>query len=349
MSEIKKNKGMIEFWIDGKAKPYVLDINKCQLLGLRGGVLQNIPTAVRSLARGSNTTVGRLIYNNYCLQGNSSLYLMADKLDSIGYTATIWELNQYSVDLANMDFRKLARFIQQERANGHTGGGMIEDYIVKCHKEEWATKVGLQADEMLTKEMIEFIYRDYRNEEPKTQRMLAYYLSRGAWEYYYDDSRYSLRAKINNMLSFARELQVDLEKGDFFRQYINLHRAYVAKKDEIANRKMAEYQEYRRNALTFETNTHIVIIPTTVEELRIEGSKQGNCVGGYGARIGEKDRNVVFIRRKTDPTKSYITCDILSNGSINQYLAARNSYVRNEQDLEFERLYQAHLYDNWGE
>ena len=43
MSEIKRNKGMIEFWVDDKKKPYILDINKGELLGLRGGALQSIP------------------------------------------------------------------------------------------------------------------------------------------------------------------------------------------------------------------------------------------------------------------------------------------------------------------
>ena len=347
MSEIKKNKGMIEFWIDGKAKPYILDINKCQLLGLRGSALQTIPTAVRSLAGRTSTTVCRLVYNNYCLNGNTTLYLIADKLDSIGYTASIWELSNHIKALQSVDFRKLARFIKAEMDNGNQHN-LIDDYIQKAYKEEWLAKAGLRVDGQLTEDMVECIYNNWREESATTIKALAYCFSRGLYEFFAGDN-WGLRNKVNNILGWLKGLGWELEKEDFCRQYINAHRAYIAKADEINNRKMSEYQEYHRNALTCETDTHIVIVPTTIEELRNEGKAQGNCVGGYGSAIGNKERNVVFIRRKSDPNRAYITCDITRRGTINQFLAHHNTYVNNRQDLEFEALYQAHLYANWGE
>lgn len=342
MSEIKKNKGMIEYWIDGKAKPYVLDVNKGQLLGLRGGVIHSIPSAVRSLAGCHNSTVNRLIYNGYAPEHNENLYLVADKLDSIGYTATIWELTQYRSQIVNLDFRKLANHL---RNNPHSS---IEDYIRVSGKADWLSSVGLKVEGQLTEDMVDCLYRNWREESAENIKGLAYCFSRGLYEFFADDG-YALRSKVNNILHWLKELEWNLDKSDFFRQYINARRAYIAKKDEIANRKMAEYQEERRNALTFETDTHIVIIPTTVEELRDEGKAQGNCVGGYGSAVGNKERNVVFIRRKDNPNRAYITCDITRRGTINQYLAHHNSYVKDREDLDFEALYQAHLYENWGE
>lgn len=342
MSEIKKNKGMIEYWIDGKAKPYILDVNKGQLLGLRGGAIHSIPSPVRSLAGRHSSTVNRLIYNNYAPEHNPTMYVIADKLDSIGYTATIWELSKYYSQIVSLDFRKLANHL---RNNPHSS---IENYILVSGKADWLSSVGLKVEGQLTEDVVDFIYNNWREENAETIKALAYCLSRGLYEFFSDD-RYTLRNRINNMLYWLKDLEWSLEKSDFFRQYINARRAHIAKKDEIANRKMAEYQEYRRNALTFETDTHIVLIPTSVEELRNEGKAQGNCVGGYGGMIGEKERNVVFIRRKDNPNRAYITCDITRRGTINQYLAHHNSFVRDTQDLEFEALYQAHLYDNWGE
>lgn len=342
MSEIKKNKGMIEFWIDGKAKPYILDVNKGQLLGLRGGAIHSIPTAVRHLAGSHKSTVNRLIYNGYTPEHNESLYVVADKLDSIGYTATIWELTQYRSQIVNLDFRKLANHL---RNNPHSS---IEDYILISGKVDWLSSMGLKIEGQLTDDMVDCIYRNWREENAETVKALAYCFSRGLYEFYADDG-YSLRSKVNIMLYWLKELEWKLDKSDFFRQYINARRAYIAKKDEIANRKMAEYQEERRNALTFETDTHIVIIPTTIAELRDEGKAQGNCVGGYGSAVGNKERNVVFIRRKDNPNRAYITCDITRRGTINQYLAHHNSYVKDREDLDFEALYQAHLYENWGE
>lgn len=347
MSEIKKNKGMIEFWIDGKAKPYILDINKGQLLGLRGSALQTIPSAVRSLAGRTSTTVCRLVYNGYRLNGNTNLYLTADKLDSIGYAASVWELSNHIKALQNVDFRKLARFIKTEMENGNQHH-LIDEYIQKAYKEEWLAKVGLRVEGQLTEEMVDLIYNNWREETPRTIKALAYCLSRGLYEFFAGDN-WGLRNKVNNILGWLKDLGWELEKEDFYRQYINARRAYTAKADEINNRKMSEYQEYHKNALTFETDTHIVIVPTTIEELRNEGKAQGNCVGGYGSAIGNKERNVVFIRRKSAPNRAYITCDITRSGTINQYLIAHNCYTHNEQDLEFKRLYQTHLYANWGE
>ena len=149
------------------------------------------------------------------------------------------------------------------------------------------------------------------------------------------------------MCAWANEFGWTLEKSDFFRQYINLRRAYQQAKDEQTNRLMREYQEFHRNALTFETETHIVIIPTTIEGLRNEGNAQGNCVGGYGYRIADKDRNVVFVRKKSNPTKPYITCDIYNNGHINQYLVSCNCSVTDPADLEFREQFQEHLLANW--
>lgn len=342
MSEIKKNKGMIEYWIDGKTKPYILDVNKGQLLGLRGGVIHNIPYPVRSLAGGHSSTVNRLIYNGYTPEHNASLYVVADKLDSIGYTATLWELSKYHSHIVSLDFRKLANHL---RNNPHSN---IEEYILLSGKADWLSSVGLKVDGQLTEEMVELIYTNWREESVETVKALAYCLSRGLYEFFADD-RYSLRSKISNMLHWLKELEWSLEKSDFFRQYINARRAYIAKQDEIANRRMAEYQEHRRNALTFETDNYLVLIPTTIEELRNEGKAQGNCVGGYGGIIGDKKRNVVFIRRKNNPNKPYITCDITPKGTINQYLIHHNNYTPDKQDLEFQALFQAHLYANWGE
>jgi hypothetical protein len=343
MSEIKRNKGMIEFWVDNKTKPYILDINKGKILGLRGSALQSIPLAVRNMARQSLSTapsgVMRLVLNNHM---KADWYSWADRLDNIGYHTTIWELNNIFPDLIS-GFFDLGKFAKWFKENPNED---LEEYMRVCRKSEWLKETGLHADEMLTEEMIDWIYRGFHNQPVHNVKVIAYWLTRGAWEYH-NGERYHLRTRINEMCNCANELGWALEKSDYFRQYINLHRAYQQAQDKKANLLMREYQEFHRNALTFETETHTVIIPTTVEELRNEGKAQGNCVGGYGASIVNKRLNVVFVRRKSNPNKSYITCDIDRYGHINQYLASYNDSVSNEEDMAFKRLFQNHLLANW--
>lgn len=343
MSEIKRNKGMIEFWVDDKKKPYILDINKGELLGLRGGALQTIPTVVRTMAKQSlNITpngVMRLVYNGYM---KADWYSWADRFDNVGYHPTIWELDCVIPKLTK-DFN-LGKFVKWWKDNPNRD---LEDYIAIVGKEMWLSATGFKVDEMLTQPMLDYIYSYFRNEPTNNQKVIAYWLTRGAWEYHNGET-YNLRSRIKDMCAWANELGWALEKSDFFRQYINLRRAYVQAKNERESRLMREYQECHRNALTFETETHIVVIPTTIEELRNEGNAQGNCVGGYGNYIAEKRRNVVFVRRKSNLNKSYITCDIDCCGHINQYLAPCNNYVTDPMDLEFKELFQAHLLANWN-
>ena len=282
--------------------------------------------------------VMRLVLNGYM---NADYYSWADRFDNIGYHLTIWELDCIFPKLTK-DFN-LGKFVKWWKENPNED---LETYIRIVGKELWVSATGFKVDEMLTEPMIDYMYSYFRNEPIHNLKVIAYWLTRGAWEYHSGES-YNMRSRIRDMCAWAREFGWTLEKSDFFRQYINLRRAYQQAKDEKTNRLMWGYQEFHRKALTFETETHIVVIPTTLEELRNEGNAQGNCVGGYGHYIAERSRNVVFVRRKSNPTKPYITCDIRNNGYINQFLVSCNNYVTDPVDLEFREQFQAHLLANW--
>jgi hypothetical protein len=139
-----------------------------------------------------------------------------------------------------------------------------------------------------------------------------------------------------------------MEKSDFYRQYINAKRAYEANKNAMLDKGICNNQ-LAKKALAFEDDTFEVIIPTTNAELVAEGKNQHNCVGGYGQQIAEGHRYVVFIRRKSDPTKTYITCDIYTDGIINQYLTKCNHSVYDADAVAFRIAYQHHLSTHWGE
>ena len=341
MSEIKRDKGMVEFWVDGKTKPYILDVNKGELLGLRGSALQKIPSVVRSMARNKlsveSNAVMRLVYNGYL---RADMYSLADRLDNIGYHPSMWEMEKFFHTMTDFNVGKFAKWLKENPTED------LESYLHSVLRADWEQKIGLKADNLLTNHMIDWIYSNFKGEDVHTTRVIAYWLSRGVWEFFRSDT-YIMRARVCDIIVWAKELEWELEKSDFFRQYINFRRAFEQAKEEKANREMREYQEYHRNALTFETETHIVIIPTTIAELRNEGQAQGNCVGGYGSSISNKRCNVVFVRRKSNPDKAYITCDIDRYGYISQYLAHHNYDVRNQEDLAFKELFQTHILANW--
>lgn len=348
MGRIEKDKNLYKFWVDGKAKPYIIDINKGELLGLRGSPIQRFPSAVIELARwtGAKTSVLRLIVNGY-FPSDIIMYQLADKLDAIGYAASTWELSKLSYRADEINFKDLAKYLK-------SGEGDIEDYIRHRVREMWLAKHNLRPTEQLTQPMIDLLY-DYCSSNNYTVEEIncfAYYLSRGLYEFFTAGNMFSRGTCADVLKEFAkccRALETPMEKSDFFRQYINAQRNFERQKDVLLDKLIAQNQQSKLSALAFENDEFKVIIPTTNRELVAEGENQHNCVGGYGKRIAEGNRYVVFIRHKADPNTSYITCDIRTNGCINQYLARYNRSVGNESAKAFQKLYQEHLYANWGE
>lgn len=348
MGRIEKDKNLYKFWVDGKAKPYIIDINKGELLGLRGCPIQRFPNAVIGLARwnGVRTSVLRLVINGY-LPSNVTLYQLADKLDAIGYTATAWELSKLSDKITEVDFKDMAKYLKN-------GKGDIADYLRYRMREIWLAKHNLRPTEQLTQDMIDLLYDycSYNNYTTEEISCFTYYLSRGLYEFCVGGNMFSHGTCANILKAFAkycRALETPMEKSDFFRQYINAQRNFERQKNALLDKLIAQNQQSKLSALAFENDEFEVIIPTTNKELIAEGENQHNCVGSYGQRIADGNRYVVFIRHKVDPDKPYITCDILTDGRINQYLARYNRYVSDESAKAFERLYQAHLYAHWGE
>ena len=340
MGRMVKNKNLIELWVDGKTKPYVLDVNTGVLCGLRGSALVNVPSAVCNMARQyvANSNVMRLLYYGYHPSNYADLYAFADKLDAINYNAGLNELLRADSVLSTISFKDLAKYLNN--------GGKLWEYLTDKLKQNWYTQMNLTFDDHFTEPMAQFLYDNFKSESKEVIHRFAYYLARGLREYHYNN--WELRERLQDYKQYCDLLEIPMEKGDFFRLYINAKRAYEQKKDTLINKGIENYQNEKRNALTFENDEFIVVIPTTNQELVAEGMAQDNCVGGYGERIANKSCNVVFIRAKSAPEQSYITCEVC-NGRIYQYLARFNLSVADENANAFRNLYQQHLSTHWGE
>jgi hypothetical protein len=343
MGKIVKNKNIVEFWIDGKTKPYVLDINANTLTGLRGAPLVNIPSQVMSLARftAEPTNVIKLIYEGVVPRSDSDIYSVADKLDALGHKAYVSEMR--SLCGISYEFKDLAQFLAEDPNNS------VRMFIEYQVEQLWANRKGLpEVDEHFTANMRHMLYRNFTEEAPEVLKRFAYYLTRGLWEFCNADS-WRVRDYFRDYLNWCTALEMEMEKGDFFRLYINAKRNYERNKNAILSKGIYERQTKRMASLAFENEDFCVVVPLTNEELIAEGNSQGNCVGGYGERICKGYCNVVFIRSKHNIDKSYITCEINANGVISQYLTHFNNRVENDKANEFRYAYQQFLYTHWGE
>lgn len=359
MSIIKKEKNMLEFWVDGKSAPYKLDINTGTIYGLRGMPIKSSIPGVKDMLRHhrtlSNTTrlLHRWVVNwneGFSRVANRTPALvLADRLESIGYTLKdndVWQMDSESFvsDVSNL-FNRIAPHMQEHAED------TLSDFLTAYAEMAWREKHNLIPNEMLTEDMIHTLWGNRSRYNEEMLPYLLYWMPRGLYEYYAHHSLRDMFDRVCNLFNYAEQLGWTVErKSDFFRQYVNASRSYYAKKDELDKIAFVKAQHKHLSALQFENDQFIVVIPTSTQELIDEGEKQHNCVGGYGDRILRGGCNVVFIRKKDSVNQPYITCEIYENGGrprIAQYLQKYNNYVRDENALAFEKAYTEHLRANW--
>ena len=72
--EVIKEKNLVKFYIEGKARPYILDVNKGAIYGLRGIEIQDIPPAICKSPLGvERTSVLNLVRERYSPKQNKAL------------------------------------------------------------------------------------------------------------------------------------------------------------------------------------------------------------------------------------------------------------------------------------
>lgn len=85
-----------------------------------------------------------------------------------------------------------------------------------------------------------------------------------------------------------------------------------------------------------EIEDYIVVVPQTVEEKANEGKQQNNCVGSYYDDSIIKGENLIyFVRRKENPSKSYITCryNTYSKDTVEYRYKNNLSIIRDDQEI----------------
>ena len=73
-----------------------------------------------------------------------------------------------------------------------------------------------------------------------------------------------------------------------------------------------------------------------------------HCVGSYVNRVLDGDTYICFVRHKDTPDECYITCQVRTDGTINQYFLAYDKRITKDEDREFYTAFQNHLTANWN-
>lgn len=283
-----------------------------------------------------------------------------DKLNSIGYD----KLAAVDIDICHIlsdenYFKKFAKAFKND------SGLALSDFVRNCAFEDFlkALNVNMEEDERITTDMVNKIFDLYRdsydyyigqvgNREDKLPydncfkhdikncSLLLYYMIK------YDNAikditNVGTASLVNTYINMCKELNIEPEKGDLMRLYPQVRDTYLLYKHKADNEKIVK--NLARFPLFFEDESYIVKIPQDVNDFREEAESQHNCVYRlYMGKVMQGITNVVFIRKKSDPAHSYITCEVKNDGIINQYLAHHNT-TPCAAAIEFKTKYQQYL------
>lgn len=280
---------------------------------------------------------------------------LCDRLASIGYQTDTRGARWDDFDMDKLDFiaDNFAAFANYYRTHEDCG---IRDFITENAFDIFVKKTHLDAPRYhLDNEEIHQVYDILNERQGRYKEMfikyldvIAYFVGRGLVEYY-DGSTWTTADKLEKFFALCEKVNREPQKEDFYRQYVNLSREYKIRKRQLDEAALVKHQNEHKDALTFEDENFIVVIPTTEKEFSDEADAQHNCVySSYFPRVVDGNTNVVFVRKKNFPTVSYITCEV-RNGYIQQYLFRYNSWVGADCVAEnnFRKAYEKHLHENW--
>lgn len=138
--------------------------------------------------------------------------------------------------------------------------------------------------------------------------------------------------------------KVEVEKN-FLTKYAILKYLEAEYKNAHYNEELA--RQNNKEWLYYENDTFIVKPILTKEDFHTEGEAQRNCVERlYMERVYKGETHVVTVRRKSDPDKSYITCEVSNDGRIWQYLTRCNATPKEQDARNFRIEYSQHLNRN---
>lgn len=353
MAMTVKEKNIIKFYLDD-SKPenyYALDINTGILYGIKGSPIKRTPNGMNHfMDYNASSCVLRFMrrthnwdsiaYSNF---SHYAKYLqICDKLDSIGYDHTHDDITSRSLlDFVNEHFKEFVQYLATEL--GENERHTLSNFRYRCEEKLFVKEHKIEVSEYFPLEWVRYLI-GCRFATAKQVACAVYYFKRGM--YVALDSR--CESLLKNFFYYCDKLEKDYPKGDFIREFATIKKEYEFRKTELDNKALYENQMKKAKALSFTDGNLIALIPTTTEEFLAEANSQNNCVARmYMPRVIDNRTNIVFIRRVSDPDKSYITCEV-RNGEIEQYLGKNNRWLHNDSEaMAFKKLFEKHLAKTW--
>lgn len=372
MLVINKNKNFFEFIDSENGKLYArIDINSGNVYGKTDRVVVNTPSGLKDTIfdnRKKSLTLAYLDYiafhkNSYYAKNlahdarNLKVLSLLDRLDNLGviddvaeesyYVSSLYNIDNDGIDFLNKNFKKLVELLKKQPHE------YFMQYIRIMEAEAVKQKYDIPED---AEEALVNGFSKLLKKYPNYGEAIHYYCFKCKMPTFFSDVFYDGNGKtiyaIERLLEWCKALGIEKPEKTkaFIQYYVDIKNAYEIAKERISKEKIAYNYSKHANALNFENDNYTVVLPTCGNDLVQEGIRQRNCVGGYVDRIVDGRTYVVFVRRKDDVGKNFITCEVTNSGYINQFLLACNRSI-DYYDTELQNLkkeYQRHLLNNWA-
>jgi hypothetical protein len=329
---------------NNKGVEYKVELETGIAYGTKGKPIKNIPS-LPQYENYNNYSLPRMVFE--ILQGHTYLpRKIADALMNFRYGIEVLREIYIHTESATRD--ALAANISIDK---------LLSIILSCYKETFGNDYA--QDMIMRKEYertIEKTVYKFTDEEAEFYHNLHYglreYYKQKKYRTYIEHMYISLNYRVfgdsfvfrlADYIRYCENLEWDIEAGDFRKNYLKAKATYEARRDEMESKVFAANQT--KYNLFFEDDEYITVIPTTRSECIEEGTALNNCVGGleWSSYLSCGRRRIVFIRRKSDPKKSYVACDMSNGGTIIQYLTKNNNRPIEETAKLFKEKYQRYL------
>ena len=366
MATITFNKGIITYTDNENNYNYSIDINN--------GIITNNRTNRKNKSlppKFINTCAnlmrdrwaGKKDVNNYhlsniifyfCMRGNKeyNFYELRtiDKLSAIGMYLTTLPTDYVVVE------KNMARIAKRRKDFPNS---TLQDILYNIQQED--TEKIIRNYCFPDSPYYDYFHKYYTTFSKDKLSFVAYFLAHGLWDFYVrgetkeisswrkNDIYTNITNTLTDYFHMCDYFKKPYEKSDFFKQFVALSKTYKIEQTTIENNTLKDFYSRYANKISFENNDFEVILPTCREDFKKEADSQHNCVYTYYLpKVIKNETIVVFIRRKAEIAKSYITCEInIITGQIKQYLATYNRPVTDENAINFKKDYQTFLLANF--
>lgn len=347
MATMHKNKNYLYF-TNNQGRTYRFNINEGVFYSTQNKPMKSCPSGFATYMNNIRTEtclvnlMKRLHWAGYSyadLSTKAEILIVCDRLDSIGFFSYDSDVER-TLEYVGKHFKDFAKAYAE---NSEINLGQF----YREHRAKTLASI-CKGIELTTEQVRVLLDLERGGFSVDEMRLSAHYLHRGLLEFSRDT--WDCANHLTRFFNMCHKIDHTPTKDDYYRQFINVKRTYEMRKKEIDAKAIVEQLAKHAKAWEFENDDFTIIVPSTPTEFEAEANAQSNCVySTYMEKVVRGETNVVFIRKKSDPTVSHITCEVTNNGYIKQFLLKHNYRpAYDSAEMFFKQEFEKYLAKVWA-